>query len=92
MDITLPKVKMQLVGLDGNAFSILGRFKTEAKRQGWDSDSIQSVLQNAMSGDYNNLLRVIVSVTEDVREQTETEDCNYCGSTDCYCMEDEDEY
>ena len=29
------KVKMQLVGLDGNAFSLMGAFQREARRQGW---------------------------------------------------------
>lgn len=59
------KVKMKLVGEDGNAYAILGRFKLAAKRQGWTDDQIKTVLDKAMSGDYNNLLSTIASHVEE---------------------------
>jgi len=65
MTPNLPKVQMQLVGADGNAFAIIGRFRTEAKRQGWDKESIEEVTKTAMSGDYNNLLATILEHVED---------------------------
>lgn len=65
----LPLVKMELVGADGNAFSILGRFKKEARKQGWDSESISKVTNHAMTGDYNNLLVTISSFVEDIGEE-----------------------
>ena len=52
---------MQLVGIDGNAFSIMGAFSSNARRQGWTSQEIKSVLDEAMSGDYNHLLATIAS-------------------------------
>ncbi len=52
---------MQLVGIDGNAFSIMGAFSSNARRQGWTSEEIKSVLDEAMSGDYNHLLATIAS-------------------------------
>ena len=61
----LPRVRMRLIGTDGNAFAILGKFKESAKRQGWDSDSISAVLDQAMSGDYNNLLHTISQYADD---------------------------
>ncbi len=48
-----------LVGVDGNAFSIMGQFKQDAKRAGWDKAEIKVVIDAAMKGDYNNLLAVI---------------------------------
>lgn len=52
-------VKLKLVGLDGNAFSVLGAFKRAAKAQGWDRDEITAVVNEACSGDYDHLLAVI---------------------------------
>lgn len=53
------KVKLQLVGLDGNAFSLLGAFRTQARKEKWTQEEIDEVLNEAMSGDYNNLLCVL---------------------------------
>ena len=74
MTTDLPKVQMQLIGADGNAFSILGRFKREAKKQGWDADSISRVIDEATSGDYNNLLSVIVQYVDDDWDERDIED------------------
>ena len=52
-------VRMQLVGEDGNAFAILGRFQRAAKQQGWTQEEIKSVMDRATSGDYRNLLGTI---------------------------------
>jgi len=61
----LPKVKCQLVGADGNAFSIMGRFQRAAQKAGWRKDQINEVLKDAMSNDYNHLLVVISSHCEE---------------------------
>lgn len=55
----LPKLKGGLVGIDGNAFMIMGTFKNDAKKAGWPEDEIKKVLDDAMSGDYNHLLATI---------------------------------
>jgi len=55
----LKKVKMKLVGMDGNAFSILGRFSEAARKQGWPEEEIVRVRKEAVGGDYDNLLGVI---------------------------------
>jgi hypothetical protein len=58
------KVKMQLVGIDGNAFSVMGNFQQNARRQGWSNEEINEVIDKAMSGDYDNLLATIMDHTE----------------------------
>lgn len=71
----LPRVTMELVGADGNAFSILGRFKSEARKQGWDAESITKVTNHAMTGDYNNLLVTMCEFVDDIGiEEEEYED------------------
>jgi hypothetical protein len=63
------KVKMNLVGLDGNAFSLMGAFSRNAKQQGWTKDEIDVVLKICMSGDYENLISTLVEYTEEVGEE-----------------------
>lgn len=58
------KVKMQLAGQDGNAFSLLGAFRRTAIRQGWTSEEVAKVVDEAMQGDYDHLLRTLISNTE----------------------------
>jgi len=49
------KVKLKLVGLDGNAISLVGHFSKQARKEGWTRDEIDLVIAEAMSGDYNHL-------------------------------------
>ena len=53
-------VKLALVGRDGNAFSLMGAFKQQARREGWTPEEIDDVLKECMSGDYNHLLATLV--------------------------------
>lgn len=66
-------VEMKLVGEDGNAFAILGRFSGQAKRCGWSQEDINAVTQIAMSGDYDNLLQTVMTVSDD-RDDDENAD------------------
>ncbi len=59
-------VQMNLVGLDGNAFSLMGAFSSNARRQGWTKDEVDTVINECMSGDYDNLISVLVAHTEEV--------------------------
>ena len=54
------KITLKLVGLNGNAFVLLGAFSRQAKKEGWSKEEIDGVLKEAQSGDYNNLLRTLV--------------------------------
>ena len=55
----MPKTKVivELVGQDGNAFSIMGRV-TKALKIAGHGDLVNEYRDKAMSGDYNNLLTV----------------------------------
>jgi hypothetical protein len=64
------KVKMELVGLDGNAFAIMGTWRSNALRQGWSQEEVRAVLKEAQSGDYDHLLATIAMNT------TEPDDWN----------------
>jgi len=59
------KVTMRLVGEDGNAFAILGRFQREAKAAGWTHEEIRAVMDEATSGDYDHLLAVMMAHVEE---------------------------
>ena len=61
----MKKVKLKLVGLDGNAFSLMGAFQKQAQKEKWTKEEINEVLNKCMSGDYNNLLRTLSEVCHD---------------------------
>ncbi|CAL2093259.1 conserved protein of unknown function [Tenacibaculum sp. 190524A02b] len=52
-------VNLNLVGVNGNAYMILGIFKRQAKLEGWTDDEINTVLTEAENGDYVHLLATI---------------------------------
>jgi hypothetical protein len=54
-----------LVGVNGNAFALMGHFRKLAMKQGWTKAEINKVLTEAMSGDYNHLLQTLDSNMED---------------------------
>jgi len=58
------KVSLDLEGIDGNAFMILGAFRRQARREGWTNEEIEKVTEEAQSGDYQNLIAVIMSHCE----------------------------
>lgn len=55
----MKKVKLNLVGIDGNAFALMGAFRKQAVKEGWEPEEIQEVLDDAMSKDYNHLLSTL---------------------------------
>ena len=55
------------VGQNGNGFLLLGAFTELAKRDGWADDKIKSVLTEAMSGDYDHLLRTLTTYCTEQR-------------------------
>lgn len=61
----VPKVRLNIVGLDGNAFALIGNFQRAARQQGFAADWIDGVVKKMMAGDYDHLLSVLVAHTED---------------------------
>lgn len=60
------KVTLDLVGLDGNAYVLMGAFSKQAKREGWEKEEIEKVLSECRSGDYDHLVQVLMDHTESV--------------------------
>jgi hypothetical protein len=52
-----PEVSVQLTGEDGNAFFIIARVRRALKNAGVSTDEIDQFVDEAMSGDYSNVLR-----------------------------------
>jgi len=57
-------VNLELIGVNGNAFMIMGVFQRQAKKEGWTQDEIDLVLKEAKSGDYDHLLATIINYCE----------------------------
>ena len=68
---TTKKITLNLVGLDGNAFYLLGAFRRQALREGWTDDEISAVSKEARSGDYNHLLMVLSDHCQETDEDDE---------------------
>lgn len=60
----MEKPKLKLVGEDGNAFSILGRARSAARKAGWSKEEIDAFTEKATSGDYNNVLATCMEFFE----------------------------
>jgi len=55
----MKKINLNLEGINGNAFAIMGTFSKQAKRENWTKEEIKKVLDEAKQGDYDNLLNII---------------------------------
>jgi predicted metalloprotease with PDZ domain len=58
------KVKLELVGLNGNAFNLLAHFRQTARHQGWTAEAIQAVIDEATNADYDHLLATLLDHLE----------------------------
>lgn len=64
MEPKYPHVTVQLTGQDGNAFFIIGRVTRALKEAGVPKPEIDEYTNEAMSGDYSNVLRVTAETVE----------------------------
>ena len=55
------KPSVQLIGEDGNAFSIIGACQKAARNAGWSKERMDVVSDDMMSGDYDHLLQVAMT-------------------------------
>ena len=62
------RVRLTLVGRNGNAFALLGAFTNAAKKEGWTAEEIETVTSEAMSGDYNHLVATLMNYSDDPDE------------------------
>jgi len=61
-----PDIQVQLTGSDGNAMMIIGKVAAELRANKVSADEIKRFSEEAMSGDYNNVMQTCmkwVSVT-----------------------------
>ena len=58
------KVKLDLTSIDSNAFSLMGAFSGQAKREGWTPDEIKAVIDTAQTEDYNFLVQTLMTHCE----------------------------
>ena len=64
MDLTkLPVIELNLVGLDGNAFAVMGEVKRAARKAGWPKEAQDALMQEMMAGDYDHLLATALKYT-----------------------------
>ena len=52
-----PEITVELIGHDGNAFSILGRVRRAMQSAKLPKETINEFLKEAMAGDYDHLLQ-----------------------------------
>ena len=62
----MPKydIEVELIGQDGNAFAVMGAVARALRRARVPSEEIDQYHKEAMSGDYDNLLRVTAEWVE----------------------------
>lgn len=58
------KINLDLTVVDGNAYSLMGAFSGQAKREGWTPDEIKTVLDTSQTSDYNFLVMTLQSHCE----------------------------
>lgn len=56
-DPKYPEINVQLSGLDGNAFSIMGRVSSALRAAGVSPEERKEYTEESMSGDYSHLLK-----------------------------------
>lgn len=61
MNTKYPEITVELVGNDGNAFSVLGNVSKAMRRAGLDKSEIDIFMNEAMSGDYDHLLQTVMN-------------------------------
>lgn len=59
-----PDIHVKLIGEDGNAYNLLGITKRALKKAGISDEEIKQFMDEAMSSDYNHLLRTIMDWVE----------------------------
>lgn len=63
-------MKYSLVGVDGNAFAIMG-YTAKALRETGHADLVKNMQERATNGDYNNLIYVCQKYLDIANEEVE---------------------
>jgi hypothetical protein len=62
------KVNLNLIGVNGNTYAIMGAFRKQARKENWTAQGIQAVITDAKSKDYNHLLATIENHCEPIED------------------------
>jgi hypothetical protein len=64
MEPRYSNVTVELVGRDGNAFAIIGRVRRALREAGVPEEEIRRFVEEAMAGDYDDMLRTVMRYVE----------------------------
>ena len=64
MEPKYPNVKVRLTSIDGNAFSLIGTTAKALKNAGVPADELKQFRDEAMSGDYDNVIQTCMRWAE----------------------------
>lgn len=62
------RVKLRLVGLDGNSFNLMGQFIKQAKKEGWSKEERDHVIDECQTSDYDHLVYILDNHCEEPDE------------------------
>lgn len=65
----MAKKKYSLVGVDGNAFFVMGYVKNAMRECGFSKVEMEDYISKATSGDYNNLICVSAEMIEECNKR-----------------------
>ena len=63
------KKEYSLIGVDGNAFSIMGYVRKAMKETNFNKKEIEAYTKDATSSDYNHLLTVSINMVDKCNER-----------------------
>ena len=64
MEVKFPGIQVKLVGEDGNAMVVIGRIRRAMRRANVPSAAIEAFTEEAMSGDYDHVLRTAMETID----------------------------
>lgn len=63
------RMKYNLVGIDGNAYSIMGYVRKAMKAEGKTAEEMKAYTDDATSGEYNHLLAVSMEMIDELNNK-----------------------
>lgn len=66
-------MKYTLVGIDGNAFAVMGYVRDAMRKEGCSLEEQKAYTEDAMRGDYSHLLYVSMNMIEKLNEKRQDE-------------------
>lgn len=90
--VKYPNIGVNLMEVDGNAFSLIGSVSDALRRSGVAREIISEFRQEATSGDYDNVLatiakwvRIDLGSDESNEERDYINECSWCYEAHEYC-------